>query len=676
MTESTPPPSFDQLPLNPDTRKALTAMGYVHPTPVQLSVYEPAVRGKNLVVQARTGTGKTTAFGLPLIDALIRKSATKTQALIMTPTRELALQVSAELEKLGQFRGVRVTAIYGGAPMGPQVEALQSGVHIVVGTPGRLLDHISRGTFDVSETKFLVLDEADELLSMGFARELTAIVDSLPKERQGLFFSATIPPDIERLARDKLRDPEFVTLSSDQVGALTIEHNAYMLPSGDKRRDLIRILEVENPESAVIFCNTRDETERVAEVLKAHGFDADWLNGDLEQRERERVMGRIREGKLRFLVATDVAARGIDISHLTHVINHDFPEHSEGYVHRTGRTGRAGRTGTAISLVTPKDVGNLYLVRLLYKIRPFERMLPSAGELKTRAELDVLAFFQEAYASRETHPDDLAMARRLMTHSSAEHIIGGLLRDHLGARPEAKEHAAEARRAKNPTPAAAIEPRLTPAPVDRQVREPRDRGRTSARRPQTARPFDEAQAGLEGAARKRAAEGPSSDSPLTLGTGQLPPTARGNVRKGAPHTTYTEWEPPLETDDDRPILRAAHVTSTTPRDGGQTGATRDTIQPDAADAPARPSSEDAVATDATAHVFINVGRRDRVQSNDIEEWLIDAGLTKEDIAGIRVRDRMTFVDLRTDHVDRVVTAVSGKQIGTRRVNAERARVRV
>ncbi len=648
MTEPITPPSFDQLPLNPETRKALAAMGYEHPTPVQISVYEPAVRGKNLVVQARTGTGKTTAFGLPLIDALIRKNGTKTQVLILTPTRELALQVSAELEKLAQFRGIRATAIYGGAPMAPQIEALKSGVHIVVGTPGRVLDHISRGTFDVSETKFLVLDEADELLSMGFAKELTAIVDSLPKDRQGLFFSATIPPDIERLARDKLRDPEFVTLSSDQVGALTIQHNAYMLASGDKRRDLVRILEVENPESAVIFCNTRDETERVAEVLKAQGFDADWLNGDLEQKERERVMGRIREGKLRFLVATDVAARGIDISHLTHVINHDFPDHSEGYVHRTGRTGRAGRTGTAISLVTPKDVGNLYLVRLLYKIRPFERTLPSVGELKARAELDVLQFFQEAFASRETHPDDLAMARRLMTHASAEHIIGGLLRDHLGARPEATTHAAAARRSKNPTPPATEEPRA------HQVATPAARGRVPpGRSAQPVRKVDEPARSGGDEARRRAAEGPSSESPRTLGTGQVPQGARARARvgRGAPHASYTEWEPPLETDDDRPIWREA------PREAS------------------RPSGDESSAADATAHVFINVGKRDRVHPSDVEQWLVDAGLTREDIAGIRVRDRMTFIDLRNDHVDRVVTAVTGKQIGTRTVNAERARVR-
>src|SRR6266850_2346941 len=251
-------------------------------------------------------------------------------------------------------------------------------VQVVVGTPGRVLDHLRRGTFDPSNVRIFVLDEADEMLSMGFAKELNAIIETLPRERQGLYFSATIPPDVERLASSHLRDPEYVTLSSDQVGALEIAHFVYLVREGDKRSALARIIEIEDPESAIVFCNTKDETERVAEMLKGRGYDAEWLNGDLEQKERERVMAKTREGKCRFLVATDVAARGIDISHLTHVVNADFPESAEQYVHRTGRTGRAGRTGTAISVVGPKDVGHVYMLRLTYKIRPIERMLPTA----------------------------------------------------------------------------------------------------------------------------------------------------------------------------------------------------------------------------------------------------------------------------------------------------------
>ncbi len=393
-------PTFDVIPLSPDVRRAIDAMGYRHPTPVQRAVFEAASEGRSLVVQARTGTGKTAAFGLPLVDRIVRPAMKSVQALVLVPTRELALQVSREVEQIGKFREVSVIAIYGGASMVKQVEALDAGAQIVVGTPGRVLDHLRQRTLDPSGIRVLVLDEADEMLSMGFARELNAILETLPKKRQGLFFSATIPPDIERLANNHLTSPELVTLSSDQVGALEIAHFVYVMRDGDKVSQLVRILEVEDPESAVIFCNTRDETQRVAEALKTRGFDADWLNGDLPQNDRERVMAATKQGRLRFLVATDVAARGIDISHLTHVINHDFPETAEQYVHRTGRTGRAGRTGTAISIIGPKDIGNLYLLRLTYKIRPIERQLPSAGELKTRAEMDLLQLFVDASRAR------------------------------------------------------------------------------------------------------------------------------------------------------------------------------------------------------------------------------------------------------------------------------------
>jgi ATP-dependent RNA helicase DeaD len=494
--------TFDALPLSPDIRQAIDELGYTHPTPVQLAVFEPASRGVSLVVQARTGTGKTAAFGLPLVDQLVRRNIQKVQALVLTPTRELALQVGREIENLGKHRGVKVVPVYGGAPMGAQIEALASGAQVVAGTPGRVLDHLRRKTFDPSALRVLILDEADEMLSMGFAKELHAIVEMLPSDRQGLFFSATIPPDVERLARSHLRDPEFITLSSDAVGALQITHLVYLLQGGDKRQELVRILEIEDPESAIIFCNTKDETQRVCEALQNRGYDAEWLNGDLEQRERERIMARTREGKLRFLVATDVAARGIDVSHLTHVINADFPESAEQYVHRTGRTGRAGRTGTAISIIGPKDIGNLYILRLTYKIRPIERQLPSAGELKTRQETDLVDMFRDAFAARPAHADDIALARRLLTHPSVEQILAGLLRDHLGAREgtgqDPATEAAEARRARNPPPVAITNDEPAPSRVLRArterrrakgsgVRRSRWRRRATARRPRHRR---------------------------------------------------------------------------------------------------------------------------------------------------------------------------------------------
>ncbi len=443
--------TFDALPLAPEVRRAVDDLGYVHPTPVQRAVYEPAAQGRDLVVQARTGTGKTAAFGLPIINALIKKSARDVQAVVLCPTRELALQVTREVSALGQHRDVQCVPVYGGAPMTRQVEQLQAGAHIVVGTPGRVLDHLRRGTLDPKSIGVVVLDESDEMLSMGFLPQITDILSYLPQQRQTLLFSATLPPDIRRMAETRLTEPEFITLSGDHIGALEIDHFVFM-SYGDKIADFRLALEVEDPESAIIFCNTREQTKRVTASLKEKGYSADWLNADLAQGDREKVMAATRKGELRFLVATDVAARGIDISHLTHVINYDFPESSEVYVHRTGRTGRAGRTGIALSMIAPSDVGNLYMLRLTYKIRPIEKQLPSAQEQWTRAETDVVRSLADLFTSRHPEPNDLSLARRLLTHDRAETIIAGLLRDHLGARPGLPEEAAAARRARRPPP--------------------------------------------------------------------------------------------------------------------------------------------------------------------------------------------------------------------------------
>ncbi|HEY1694362.1 MAG TPA: DEAD/DEAH box helicase [Polyangiaceae bacterium] len=654
-------PTFDVLALGPEVRRAIDAMGYKHPTPVQRAVYEPAAEGRSLVVQARTGTGKTAAFGLPIVDRLVRPSAKQVQALVLCPTRELALQVSREVEQIGQFKGIHVAAIYGGASMTRQIEALDAGAQLVVGTPGRVLDHLRQKTLNPSGIRILVLDEADEMLSMGFAKELNSILEMLPTNRQGLFFSATLPPDIERLARKHLRETELITLSSDQVGALEVDHYVYVMQAVDKVGQLVRIIEVEDPESAIVFCNTRDETQRVAEALKARGFDADWLNGDLPQSDRERVMSATRGGRLRFLVATDVAARGIDISHLTHVINYDFPETAEQYVHRTGRTGRAGRTGTAIALVGPKDIGNLYLLRLTYKIRPIEKQLPSAGEVKTRAEMDLLQLFVDAFGGRVPHPDDLSLARRLLTHPDAERIVAGLLRDHLGARGgDAQTEAAEARRARNP-------------PAQQPARE-EPKPAAEKRRPEGAG------AGRDGA-RQRAAE------PRTGGRAERP-------QRGSPVASYASWEPPEEADDERPILASDDdTTSPLPRYTVEGEAT----PPVRADRPARersPRRDDRATGEREARertegesrdrletppgfvqLFVNVGKREGVHASDLQKLLTDKGIDSEEAGRIRVRDRMSFITVKKDAFDRAVGALTGQVVGGRTVVAELARGR-
>ena len=636
MVDAEIPPTFEILNLSKETLEVLTAMGYTHPTPVQRAVFDPAVRGSDLVVQARTGTGKTAAFGLPIVETVVRRNLPRLQVIILCPTRELALQVCAEIDRLGRARNIKPIAIYGGAPMGRQIDALAAGAQVVVGTPGRVLDHLHRGTLDPSEIRMLVLDEADEMLSMGFERELSSILERLPKGRQTLLFSATIPPDIERMARDRLRAPEFITLSGDHVGALEVVHFVY-LSRGDKLQALTRILEVENPESAIIFCNTKVETERVAEALERQGFTAAWLNGDLPQGEREQVMSSTREGKLRFLVATDVAARGIDISHLTHVINHDFPDATERYIHRTGRTGRAGRTGTAISIITPKDIGNLYLLRLTYKIRPIEKQLPTAGELKTREEADLVQMLADAFLTVPAHPEDLALARRLFSHDSAEHIVAGLLRDHLGARPEAVEEAAAARRSK-------VVKSPTPAP-DRAEAPP-----TAPSGPLLADTQDQM-----GAAPTRGASA-GTGAGASAGTG-------ASAGAGEPAVKDVERSQDRSLDRGRPRRdRPARRT----KEGDE-----DALRITWVEEP-----QFAAADGTFAEIFVNIGRQDGVSAPDLQRVLTEtAAISRADTGRIRVRDRSSFVSVKREFLTQALAALNGASFSGKACQAEPARAR-
>jgi ATP-dependent RNA helicase DeaD len=302
------------------------------------------------MVQSRTGSGKTGAFIMPIME-MINTRQDNCQALVLVPTRELAKQVAQEAQTLAGPDGMRVIAVYGGVKYGPQLDAFRKGAHLVVGTPGRVLDHLLRRSLSVDNLKVLVFDEADRMLSMGFYPDMRHIQEFLPRQRYSCMFSATFPPRVQNLAHQFLNKPEFLSLSQDQVHVVGTEHVFYKVPAMDKDRTLVRIIEIENPDSAIIFCNTKTRVTYVATVLRRFGYNADELSGDMAQGHREKVMGQLREGKLRFLVATDVAARGIDISDLSHVIQYEIPDDVELYIHRAGRTGRAGAAGEAISLV-------------------------------------------------------------------------------------------------------------------------------------------------------------------------------------------------------------------------------------------------------------------------------------------------------------------------------------
>jgi ATP-dependent RNA helicase DeaD len=687
--EDAPLVTFDSLPLTSDVRKAIDELGYTHPTPVQRAVFEPAARGRDLVVQARTGTGKTAAFGLPLVDSLVKANRPAVQAMILCPTRELALQITRELTAIAKHRGTKVVAVYGGAPMGKQIEQLSDGAQIVVGTPGRVLDHLRRGTLDTKACKIFVLDESDEMLSMGFLPQISEIWGYLPEQRQVLLFSATLPPDVKRVAETRLKNPEYVTLSGDNIGALSIQHYVYMTMT-DKLAELIAIIETENPESAIIFSNTRDDTKRVASGLQAQGYQADWLNADLSQNERESVMAATRKGELRFLVCTDVAARGIDISHLTHVINFDFPESAESYVHRTGRTGRAGRTGTAISLIAPGNIGGLYLLRLTYKIKPIERHLPSARERKTRAETDLVQMFVEASQTRSIHAEDLALARRLLTHEMGDRVIATLLRDHLGARPDAVEEATAARRAKAPTPAPEPEPPKVVAPAPRIERPREERPRLDAPREERPREPREERPRLDAPREERPRlDAPREERPRDARVERVERPREERPRLDAPREERSRPEAPR---DDRPRpeavaerrprrLREERPSERRAEEHRTLESARIELPPQIRKEPpppevVQPSSHPEAPEDADAirEIFVNVGRRDGAKPSDFQSLLEKHGITGE-ADYIRVRHSHAFVGVRGELIERAVAALNGAQIAGQTASAELARRR-
>jgi len=350
---------FAELGLIPGLCQALSGLGYEEPTPIQRAAVPPLIAGRDLVGQAATGTGKTAAFALPVLQRISGRSGQAgILALILVPTRELAIQVSEAMHSYGRDMNVRVLPVYGGQPIGRQLRALSRGVDVVVATPGRALDHITRGTLDLSGLEVVVLDEADEMLDMGFAEDIELILGETPPSRQVALFSATIPPRIDGMVRRYLSDPVRVELgrkASASADPLLVRQTAYMTPRGYKAAALARVLDLETPAAAVVFCGTRDEVDQVTETLNGRGYRAEALHGGMDQQQRDRVMGRLRGGKLDLLVATDVAARGLDVDRLTHVVNYDVPSAPDSYVHRIGRVGRAGREGTAITLAEPRQ---------------------------------------------------------------------------------------------------------------------------------------------------------------------------------------------------------------------------------------------------------------------------------------------------------------------------------
>jgi ATP-dependent RNA helicase DeaD len=396
---------FAALGLDPKILSALTDLGYEEPTPIQKETIPPLIAGRDLLGQAATGTGKTAAFALPILQRIVNEGRGEgPAALVLVPTRELAMQVSEAVHRYGKSLGVRVLPVYGGQPIGRQLHALRSGVDVVVATPGRALDHIRRGSLQLGTVRVVVLDEADEMLDMGFAEDIEAVLAESPKERQTVLFSATMPPRIEAIAKRNQRDPIRIRIAKPaaQAGDVPkVRQQAYLVHRSYKMVALGRVLDLEAPTAAIVFCRTRTEVEQLAETLTARGYAAEALHGGMTQDQRDRVMKRLRAGTAELLIATDVAARGLDIEHLTHVINYDLPSAPEAYVHRIGRVGRAGREGVAITLVEPREHHMLRNIERVTKQKIDTAKVPTVADLRTRRLELTRAALREAIVSED-----------------------------------------------------------------------------------------------------------------------------------------------------------------------------------------------------------------------------------------------------------------------------------
>ncbi len=424
------PDGFLSLGLNPLLAEAVAALGYEEPTPIQKAAIPVLLAGRDVLGQAATGTGKTAAFTLPMLQRLADQPARRApRALIVVPTRELALQVARAVHQYGKPFGTRVAPIYGGADFGPQLKSLTRGVDVVVATPGRAIDHLRRGTLRLDEISMVVLDEADEMLDMGFQEDIEVLLDAVPEDRQIALFSATFPDRLQAIAKKTMRDPQQITVARKAAteDGPRVRQVACVVRREDKVAALIRILDLEAPEAAIIFCRTRGDVDSLADTLAARGYRVEALHGGFSQSLRERVLGRLRGGANDLLIATDVAARGIDVAHLTHVFNYDLPGSAEQYVHRIGRTGRAGRSGMAVSLITRRER------RFLFQISdhtgtPITLLpVPQVADLRERQLQRVLDQTKETLDNGDLEPW-METAQALLLDEEPERIVAALLR--------------------------------------------------------------------------------------------------------------------------------------------------------------------------------------------------------------------------------------------------------
>ncbi|MFL5303137.1 MAG: DEAD/DEAH box helicase [Anaeromyxobacteraceae bacterium] len=671
--------TFDDLNLSEPVRQGIAERGYTRPTPVQSASFGPIFAGKDVIVRSKTGTGKTAAFGIPILEK-IPSARRKPSALVMCPTRELALQVADELAALAKHKDLSVVAIYGGTSMGDQLDKLKHGAEIVVGTPGRIYDHIRRGTLDLSHVMVSCLDEADEMLNMGFFEEVTKILDHLSDDCQQLLFSATVPADIEQIIKQYLTDPETILLSGDEYSVDNIRNIIFhTVDSYPKPRNLLYMIEMEEPESGIVFCNTRSDTGLVAAVLNRNGYDAELLNGELPQKERERVMAKAKRGEVRFMVATDIAARGIDISDLSHIINYSLPEDPAVYLHRAGRTGRIGKKGTALSLVSGAEMMTLKALQTKYGIAFEEKKLPQPEEARKLWTDRHVAELKEAM-NATVFEAFIPLAQELRSRDNGEFLVAFALKyffthhrmERVQQLQKAEHKREEHERRVEVKPRERTERPERSERSDRPERSRRDRG---DRAPRGVEGGDHAPRGVEGGDRApRGVEGGDRALRGVEGGDRAPRGFEGGDR--APRGVEGGE---VRVDGGRRRSRGARGGADGDRAPRTLEVVVDSSQGDAASS-SSPSDAPRAANDETerrsqrTRVFLTLGEKDGADEAKVRA-AVSALAPDLEVLAVDLRLSHSFVEVKPDAIDSAVAALNGKEFEGKALAAEKAKRR-
>jgi ATP-dependent RNA helicase DeaD len=665
--------TFPELGIAPELLEAVKSLGFEQPSPIQAEAIPVALTGRDVVGQSQTGSGKTMAFGIPVVQG-VDGSKRQVQALILCPTRELAMQVCAEIHKLASFKeGVRATPVYGGASYDRQIRALQSGSQIVVGTPGRILDFMERGLIKFDALKMLVFDEADEMLDMGFSDDIDRLMAAVPKERQTIFFSATFEPRIRRLVENYTTNAATITIQQKALTVATVEQRYYEVQGRSKLEVLCRVIDIEAPRLTIVFANTKRAVDDATDALVARGYAADRLHGDINQTMRERVMRNFRSGNVEVLVATDVAARGLDVNDIDLIVNLELPYDAEDYVHRIGRTGRAGRSGKAFSLVAGREIYLMQRIQRFINIRVERAKVPSQEELEaTRVDKTfdkVKAVLEGASYANHEHsiqrlldigfsPTEIASALMDLLMKDQVRETEQIMEDRAGRKNEAPQRDFKPRaQATAPTPRATPQSQAAQAPQQ------------AAPAPVAAAPAPAAQGTAVPASAEAPAEGsaPAEDSaPVeNAAANTAPPDAASasSVPAQREESGYEEDAGPTNHQAAAPAIRPAKFDNEFESDHEEERVPRK-----------QSSYVQKGPRSGMVRLFINVGGMDQVRPQDIAGMLYNTiqDLTPGSIGAIDVLEKCSFVEIPGDSVEAVLEGVKGAQLRGRDVRMDHA----